>query len=997
MSTDDFTYRPPQVELRTGTPGTSLIIHQAHSSRLENPWVLARTERGERLPLSFAQHRLWFLGQMPGGSEAYHMPLRMRMRGALDAGALRRALDRIVARHEVLRTTFAVVKGEPVQRIQAVEQARFELREEDLRKQGETSEELARRIEEETRRAFDLTKGPLIRGQLLQTAEDEHVFLITMHHIVTDEWSMCIFLNELNTLYAAFRQGQADPLPELELQYADYAVWQRQWIGGDGNSQAQARYWKESLAGAPALLELPLDHARPARQNYGGGFSPLELEETLLIGLKELSRRQRATLFMTLLGAWAALMGRLSGQEEVVIGIPVANRGRAEIKNLIGLFVNTLAVPVNVSGGQTVGALLGQTKRQALAAQQHQDIPFEQVVELVNPPRSLAHSPLFQVMFAWQNVPEGTLEFPGVEIEALSAATVTATFDLTLSLQETGGRITGGVEYATSLFEAKTVARYLGYFRRLLEGMVVDEGQRLDQLSMLSETERQQLLNELNDRAVGYPQEKCVHQLFEEQVEKTPEATAVVYEDQVLSYGELNRRANQLAHYLRKMGVKPDTRVGICVERGLEMMVGLLAVLKAGGAYVPLDPDYPAERLRFMLEDSGPTVVLTQAHLRSLFSGVTSRLPFVDLRDAEDWRNGPENNLEPIDLTSQHLAYVIYTSGSTGLPKGVMVEHRAVSNRITALRSQYQVCAQDRLLQFASINFDQSVEEIFCAVLSGATLMLRTDAWLVGAKEFWALCARNSVSILDLPTRFWQQILDDGSVTIPEGVRLAIIGGEAVDYRTLSTWFKRKNYKPKLLNTYGPTEATIVASVHEVTVDASHWQSIGRPIMNSCIYILDKHGEPVPVGVVGELYIGGGGVARGYLNRPGLTAERFVADPFVRRNGSRMYKTGDVGRWLADGTIEFVGRNDFQVKMRGYRIELGEIEARLMEYPGIRASGRGGEGRCAWGKAAGGLLHGDSCVEPDGCRGEESYGHSCRGACPSTWCRRRMCGWSRCR
>src|ERR1041385_6694993 len=535
--TDLFTY--PVV--------AELVRKLSAAGRWELP-PMTQTERGEGvpLPLSFAQQRLWFLGQMEGGSEAYHIPLRMRMRGALDTGALRRALDRIVVRHEVLRTRFAVVDGEPVQNIQAVEQARFELREEDLRERGETHEELARRIEEEGERAFDLTSEPLIRGQLLQVGDDEHILLITMHHIVSDEWSLGIFLNELNTLYGAFREGQADPLPELELQYADYAVWQRNWMEGYGISKAQGRYWKKNLAGAPALLELPWDHARPAQQNYSGRFSRFELEETLLIGLKELGRRHGATLFMTLLGGWAALMGRLSGQEEVVIGIPVANRGRVEIEKLIGFFVNTLAVRVNVSGEQTVGKLLEQTKRRALAAQQHQDIPFEQVVELVNPPRSLAHSPLFQVMFAWQNAPEGRLEFPGVEIEVLHGGSVKATFDLTLYLHKASERIRGEVEYATSLFESETIARYLGYFRRLLEAMVVDEGQRVDQLSLLSETERQQLLHEWNGSAAGCTEERCLHQLFEEQVEKTPEAIAVVYDDQVLSYGELNRQANEL-------------------------------------------------------------------------------------------------------------------------------------------------------------------------------------------------------------------------------------------------------------------------------------------------------------------------------------------------------------------------------------------------------------------------------------------------------------------
>src|ERR1041385_3160407 len=533
MSTNDLKSRPPQVESRTGVRGANLVIHKAHFSQApENAWVLTRTERGERLPLSFAQQPLWVWGRVEGGSKAYHIPLRIRLRGVLDVGALRRALDRILARHEVLRTTFAVVEGEPVQRIHAVDAFRFELKKEDLRERGETtSEELARRMEEEAGRAFDLTKGPLIRGQLLQVAEDEHVLLITIHHIVTDEWSMGIFVHELNTLYAAFRQGHADPLPELELQYADYAAWQRKWMEGDGIPQAQARYWKKSLAGAPALLELPWDHARPAQQNYSGGFSRFELEETLLVGLKELSRRHGTTLFMTLLAGWAALMGRLSGQEEVVIGIPVANRGRAEIKNLIGFFVNTLAVRVNVSGAQTVRELLEHTKRQALAAQQHQDIPFEQVVELVNPPRSLSHTPLFNVMFAWQNGVEEKLEFPGVEIEVLSAGSVKAKFDLSLSLEETGGRIRGEVGYATALFEAETIERYLGYFRRLLAGMVADENQGLDTIELMGERELEQVLYGWNATQAEYPQDRCVHELVEEQVARTPDAVALAYED----------------------------------------------------------------------------------------------------------------------------------------------------------------------------------------------------------------------------------------------------------------------------------------------------------------------------------------------------------------------------------------------------------------------------------------------------------------------------------
>src|ERR1041385_6406996 len=687
MSTNDLKSRPPQVESRTGVRGANLVIHKAHFSQApENAWVLTRTERGERLPLSFAQQPLWVWGRVEGGSKAYHIPLRIRLRGVLDVGALRRALDRILARHEVLRTTFAVVEGEPVQRIHAVDAFRFELKKEDLRERGETtSEELARRMEEEAGRAFDLTKGPLIRGQLLQVAEDEHVLLITIHHIVTDGWSMGIFVHELNTLYAAFRQGHADPLPELELQYADYAAWQRTWMEGDGIPQAQARYWKKSLAGAPALLELPWDHARPAQQNYSGGFSRFELEETLLVELKELSRRHGTTLFMTLLGGWAALMGRLSGQEEVVIGIPVANRGSVEIEKLIGFFVNTLAVRVNVAGEQTVEDLLERVKRDVLLGQENQELPFERVVEIIRPERSLSHTPLFNVMFALQNGVEGKLEFAGVEIEYLHAASDKAKFDLGLSLQETRGRIRGGVEYATALFEATTIERYQEYFRRLLAGMVDGEKQRLNSIELMGERELEQVLFEWNETEAKYLKKKFIQELFEEQVEKTPHAVAIVYGNEDLTYGELNRRANQLAHYLRRMGVKPDTRVGICVERGLEMVTGLLAVLKAGGAYVPLDPAYPLERLRFMLEDSDPMVLLTQSHLAARFPELLETLPALDLNNGKaPWKDLPDGNARPdsIGLISNHLAYVIYTSGSTGTPKGVMVEHGGLSKLV---------------------------------------------------------------------------------------------------------------------------------------------------------------------------------------------------------------------------------------------------------------------------------------------------------------------------
>ena len=667
-------------------PQRERLLKLAIASNLKKKQVelprIAPAERGSPLPLSFAQQRLWFLAQMDGVSEAYHIPGGLRLKGDLDGKALRRALDRIVARHEALRTTFSLIDGEPVQRIVAIENSSFLLLEHDLFQHDDAQAELDRLVQLEAGASFDLERGPLVRGRLIRLAADEHALLITMHHIVSDGWSMGLLVNELSTLYGAFLRGADDPLPELEIQYADYAVWQRQWIEGE-ILQQQAAYWKSALAGVPALLELPTDHPRPAQQDYAGGFVELKLDAKLTAALKSLGRKHGTTLFMTLLAAWAALLSRLSGQQDVVSGTATANRGRAEIENLIGFFVNTLALRLDLSGSPTVAELLAQARAQAVAAQQHQDIPFEQVVELANPVRSLAHSPLFQVMFDWQNATEDRLELPGLELLPLKSSPYrVAKFDLRLFLEEGGDCISGGIEYATSLFEQGTIERYLGCFHALLEAMVADDTQTVDQLPMLSESERHRVLYEWNDTKTEFPSDKCVHELFEAQVEKTPDATAVVFEDATLSYAELNIRANRLAHYLRELGVKPDDRVAICVERSLEMIVALMAVLKAGGAYVPLDPAYPIERLRFMLEDAAPVALLTQGHLTELFDGLDEKLPVLDLTAAAPaWNSLPDTNPDPdaFGLNPNHLAYIIYTSGSTGNPKGVMVQHRGLS------------------------------------------------------------------------------------------------------------------------------------------------------------------------------------------------------------------------------------------------------------------------------------------------------------------------------
>jgi len=897
---------------------------------------IVRVERGTRLPLSFAQQRLFFLAQMEEASRAYHVPWGLHLRGELDAAALRRALDRIVARHEALRTIFVLLDGEPVQRIASAADSRFHLVERDLRRHRDAPAELNRLLTEHANASFNLQTGPLIRGLLVRESEDEHTLLITMHHIVSDGWSLGVFRNELSKLYSAFRRGEEDPLPELAVQYTDYAMWEREWLEGELLRQ-QGEYWKGALQGAPAFLELPTDHARPPQQDYRGGIEELVLEHGLTAGLKELSWRQGTTLYMTLLAGWAALLARLSGQAEVVLGTSVANRGRAEIEGLIGFFANTLALRVDVSGAVSVKELLKRVKEVALGGQQNQNLPFERVVDIVRPERSLAHNPLFQVSLAWQNAPEAAMMLGGVEVKPLESLPYQpAKFDLTLFMREANGTITGELEYATSLFEPGTIRRYREYFRRLLEGMVAHEWEMVDRLSLLSESEREQILYEWNETAVEFPWDKTVHELFEEQVEKTPKAAAVEYEGRQLTYGELNRQANRLAHYLQVLGVRPEARVAICVERGLEMIVGLLAILKAGGAYVPLDPDYPQERLQYMLEDSDPVALLTQAQVRERL-GPLPGLPTLDLTDAV-WSSQPESNLEPasskLRIGHGHLAYVLYTSGSTGKPKGVMVSHQNVVSSTFARKLAYG--ESGRFLLLSSISFDSSVAGIFGSLLHGGTLIIANGDVVRDPLRLNQEVQRLGVeSLLCVPSLYKHFLEYSVGGEKKKQLSRVIVAGEVCPPDLVATSL-RQEPQIELFNEYGPSEATVWASVHRC-VHSLGRQSvpIGRPIANTRVYILDKWGEPVPIGVAGEVYIGGAGVARGYLNRDELTAERFVPDPYAAQAGARMYKTGDLGRWLADGNLEFLGRNDDQVKIRGFRVELGEIAERLQEHPAV--------------------------------------------------------------
>ncbi|MBD2784446.1 amino acid adenylation domain-containing protein, partial [Xenorhabdus sp. DI] len=899
-------------------------------------------DRHPPLPLSFAQQRLWFLSQIDqAASLAYHIPAALRLSGHLNHPALTRSLSQLIARHEILRTRFVLVAGQPCQQIDAADSGSAVmgsmLSYQDLRALAPASQtdRLAELAAFEAQTPFDFSQGPLIRGHLLQLADEEHVLLLTQHHIISDGWSIGVLMRELSALYCAALAGQDDPLPPLPIQYADYAVWQREWLP-EAKLTAQRNFWCSQLAGAPALLTLPTDRSRPATQSFVGGRLPVHFDADLLASLKELGQRHHTTLFMTVLGAWSIVLARLSGQDEIVIGTPVANRPHHELEPLIGFFVNTLALRVTLHHSTRVADLLKAIRERALAAYAHQDLPFEQVVEALQPERNLSYSPIFQVMLALNNTPPQALTLPDIQCTPVEQRYPSAHFDLTLSLTETEAGLIGELVYAADLFDVATVERMVGYLANVLTAMAADETQHIATLPMLPETERQQLLLGFNATRMDFPQEALFHQLVEAQALQHPNATAVVFEEQTLSYGELNRRANQLAHHLMTLGVRPDDRVAVCVERSPAMVVSLLAILKAGGAYVPLDPVYPTERLVYMLEDAAPVALLTQTEWMDKFSGT---LPTVLLDNAFDNPNPflatqPADNPDPqtLGLTSRHLAYVIYTSGSTGQPKGVMIEHRSLCNLITTQQQALALTPDSRVLQFASNSFDACIWECGMAFGAGSRLYLAKRADLLPGAVLSGYLAANAIShVLLSPTAL--AAMD----ALPDTLHTLLVGGEACPPTLVKRWSPGR----RMLNAYGPTEITVCATLYPCGNQKENSQEenappIGRPIANTHIYLLDAHAQPVPLGVIGEIYIAGAGVARGYLNRPELTAERFLRDPFSADPGARMYKTGDLGRWLPDGNIEYLGRNDFQIKLRGFRIELGEIEARLRQCHGVR-------------------------------------------------------------
>jgi amino acid adenylation domain-containing protein len=915
-------------------PTLSDFAWQVQSAQACNLPAITRIKSREEMPLSFAQQRLWFLAQMDKASKAYHVPWSAQLIGKLDGSALRRALNRIMERHEALRTSFVMVKGEPRQRIAGVDESRFHLLEHELRESGDVEAELKQLEREEAGAEFNLETGPLVRGRLVRVGEAEHWLLITMHHIVSDEWSLGIFFKELSELYRAYMRGEDDGLPELEIQYVDYAVWQRKWMEKEGQLQ-QAEYWRKNLAGVPELLELPGDRIRPARQDYTGALVKVELAETITAGLKELSQRHGATLYMTLLAAWAVLLRRLSGQLDVVIGTPVANRGRVEIENLIGFFVNMLAVRVDLSGRPAMSEVVERVKRQAIAAQQHQEVPFEQVVEMVQPVRSLAHTPLFQAMFAWQDAPQERVELAGLEVGDVEYLPHLASeFDLTLSLQEKEGRIEGGVEYATALFDEETIKRYVGYYGRLVGEMVKDAGQVADSVPLLEEEERRRIVYEWNETAGEIPG-RCVHELFEEEVERRPDAAAVIRGKETVSYGELNRRANRLARRLKGWGVGRETRVGVCLERSVEMIVAMLGISKAGGAYVPLDAGYPGERLSQMMEDGEIGVVVTEKRLRDELP--VEATGYVPMMCMDEEREGEEEEREENlgeEMGSGQLLYVMHTSGSTGRAKGVMVTHENVVRLVR--NTNYVRLGEEVVLGHASnVMFDASTFEIWGALLNGGRLVVIRKEEVMSPERLGSELREKGVTTLFLTTAMYQECVRSGRGVF-QGVKTVLFGGEQCDGECVGRSVEEAGAE-EVVHVYGPTETTTYATYGVVRgVGKGKGVPIGGPIGNTEIYIVDEEMEAVGIGVVGEICVGGKGVTRGYGKNAEMTAEKYVPNGVREGGGERLYRTGDLGRWRKDGQIEFVGRRDHQVKIRGYRIELGEVETVLRAQPGVK-------------------------------------------------------------
>ncbi|MFY7822553.1 MAG: aeruginoside biosynthesis non-ribosomal peptide synthetase AerB [Planktothrix agardhii] len=898
--------------------------------------VIIPVSRDEDLPLSFAQQRMWFLYQMDSQNPAYNECPAIRLTGNLNIDILEQSLNAIIQRHEILRTTFPMVEGKPIQKIAPslkVNLLIVELKDLPIEKVEEI-------VAQELQKPFDLTQSPLLRFTLFDLGYEDYILVPVIHHIIIDGWSKGILFKELSSFYQALLSNSTASLPKLPIQYADFAVWQRQWLQGEVLAN-QLNYWKKQLAAAPPLLELPTDKPRPPIPSFRGSSICFKIDSDVTEKLKSLSQKSGVTLFMTLLATLNTLLFRYSNQKDILVGTPTANRNRQEIEPLIGFFVNTLVMRNSLEGNLSFLELLQQVRNRVLEAYANQDVPFEQVVDGLQIERSLSYNPLFQVMFALQNTPLTALDIPGLRAKSMAVENVRVKFDLTLILEEIetepGTYLEGYWEYNGDLFTVERITRLIGHFQTLLKGIVTNPQQKVGELPLLTDSEKQQILVEWNQTQVPYRDHQCIHQLFEEQVAKNPDAVAVIYEQESLTYQQLNQKANQLAHYLQSLGIKTEELVGICVERSPLMIIGLLGILKAGAAYLPLDPNYPSERLAYMLEDSAVSVLLTQKTLVHCLPNYQGQKFCLD----KDWEIIDQNCQDnPINqITSQNLAYIIYTSGSTGQPKGVLIEHQSLLNLIFWHQNAFNITETDRATQLAGIAFDASVWEIWPYLTCGACLAIVPQYLLTSPNQLkqWLMDQKITVSFIPTPLAEILISLDWLSIC---SLRLMLTGGDKLsDFPSTSIPFI-------LVNNYGPTENTVVTTSQKITpnLSAEKAPAIGRPIANTQVYILDQYQQPVPIGIPGELYIGGSGLARGYLNRSELTDSKFIPNPFrIRQDNSevllptdRLYKTGDLVRYGNDGQIEFVGRIDDQVKIRGFRIELGEIETVLNQHPQVK-------------------------------------------------------------
>lgn len=924
----DFTFEL----LLTTAPTVAAQARYLATARPAAPLVVAPAPPTGPLPLSFGQQRLWFLHQLQPDSPAYNIPLAVKLRGELNVDALAESLRRLIRRHEILRTTVALVNGQPAQIIAPAETAA----DYQLVAVNCAATEIEDRLAQTSWQPFDLAAGPLFRVTLYRLSAVEHVLLSVFHHFIFDGGSLEPFYREWAALYEAACGHYPANLPPA-IQYADFAGWER------ANFQAEGRpaldYWRRQLSGDLPRLRLPTDFPRPLVQRGRGATQFFTLPPAITRQLRQLSRRHETTLFTTLLAAFTALLARYGNQTDVTVGFPVANR-QPQFEALLGFLVNTLVFRADLSGNPSFETLLARSRQTLAQAYAHQSAPFEKLVELLHPQRDLSRQPLFQVMFDGPGPPAPPLQLPGIEAQPQPVVNQIAKFDLTVELIEQTDEITGSIEYDTDLFAPPTIARMIGHFQTLLAGLSANPARLLLDLPLLTPAEQAQLVAWNNTRA-DFPADQGVHQLFEAQVARSPQVIAVKFGSEQLTYAELNRRANRLAHALRQARVGPDVPVGLCLERSAAQVVGLLAILKAGGAYLPLDPAYPRQRLAFMLADSGAPVLLTQSTLLPKLPTTAAQIIYVD----DFWVEQPEaadTNPAPVG-SANNLAYVIYTSGSTGQPKGVLVPHRALVNHNWAAIAEYGLRPTDRALQFASISFDAAAEEIFPTLLSGATLVLRPASVLASFEALAQFVADETITVLNLPTSFWQQWameLTESQAARLASVRLVIVGGEAAALESWQAWQARVGPATRWVNTYGPTEATIVATTFwpDATPIPPGCRTvpIGRPLANVQLYVLDDGLNPAPMGVAGQIYLGGVGLARGYLNRSQLTTERFIASPFAA--AERLYQTGDVGRYLPDGNVEYLGRVDNQVKLRGFRVELGEIEAHLSRHPAVQAA-----------------------------------------------------------